>query len=172
MIGSASGKHLGDRYPLRTILIGSLVVGPLLGLIQLYLGGALLRLTGGWFDGKASSVHLRSAIAWSSLPIVAVLPVWMFYFTLFGKELFTTATPTVEVHLSLAWMLVVIGMVSVVLLVWRFVLLFECVAEVHGFSIWKALGASLLALLVAIGIAIGVVVCIYLPLFLVWHGGK
>ncbi|MEM1262382.1 MAG: YIP1 family protein [Pseudomonadota bacterium] len=54
-------------------LMGSIFAfGPLLELLQLFVGAYLLRVTGAWLGGSASSTRLQTTIAWSNVPIVVL----------------------------------------------------------------------------------------------------
>lgn len=53
-LGRASMRNVGDRLPLWTLLLTCGAVGPVGGLISLYLGSLLLRWTGGWIGGRGT----------------------------------------------------------------------------------------------------------------------
>ncbi len=146
----ASSRNLGDRISLPTILGLAVLLGPIGGIIGLYLGGFLLRWTGRWIGGRASPPEIRAAIAWSSVPAIVALPLWVPELALFGQELFTSETPTIDENPPLAAALLGFSVVEFCLAVWSFILLLKCVGEVQGFSAWKALGNVLLAALVIV----------------------
>ncbi|HPT17420.1 MAG TPA: YIP1 family protein, partial [Kiritimatiellia bacterium] len=45
----------GDDMSLRAILLATLIVGPIMGIVGLWVGGFLLRWTGGWIGGQADA---------------------------------------------------------------------------------------------------------------------
>jgi hypothetical protein len=57
-----------------------------LGIIHLDIGGAILRWTGSWFGGQASSEEVRAAIAWSSVPRIWALLLLIPELALFRNE--------------------------------------------------------------------------------------
>jgi hypothetical protein len=144
----AAMRHVGDQLPLTTILGIGVVGGVLGGLIGLHLGGWLLRVTGGWLDGGATPEAVRAAIAWASVPRVFALILWLPNLLIFGKDMFTTATPTLNAHPALGAVVIGFGLVEAVLAIWSLVLFLTCLGEAHRFSAWKALAASFLAVFV------------------------
>lgn len=111
--------------------IGSAFVAALLGIVSLYISGFLLNLTGKWIKGKANALKLRAAVAWSGVPVVASLLLFIPLF--FGLN---TTAPGI-VGLSTITMMV--------LGIWSLVLYFVMISEVQKFSVWKALLNAFLA---------------------------
>ncbi len=76
-LNRASMRNAGDQLSTPTILIGALVGGSIGGLLGLYVGGWFLRITGRWLGGQAEPEQVRSAIAWSGVPVLATIPIWV-----------------------------------------------------------------------------------------------
>jgi hypothetical protein len=146
----ASNRNLGDRLPLAGILALAIFLGPVFAMIGLYLFGALMRWTGSWLGGVATTKEVRAAIAWGELPTVVSLLLWIPMLALFKEEIFTSESPQLESNLSLMVVLVGLGLVGLVLGIWQTVLLIKTVAEVHRFSAWKGLGTWMLSGLVVL----------------------
>lgn len=144
----ASGRSLGDTLPFGVILAFGLILGPIAGIISVYLGGALYRWSGSWLGGQATSEQVRASLTWSYVPVIAVLPLWIAQILLVGEEMFTTATPRLDANPFLAVLLLGIIAIEVIAAIWAFVLLLHTLAEVHKFSAWRALGALVLGSLV------------------------
>ncbi len=165
VLDRASMKNLGDKLDWPAILLIAMLMGPVAGIIGLFVGGALLRWTGSWIGGQASSRHIRAAVAWSSVPDIWVMLLWIPGLALFGRELFTAETTVMDAHPAL--LLAYLGFVALELVggVWAFVAFLKCLGQVQGFSAWKALGNSLLAMLiVAVPLfAIGVGAALAIP---------
>lgn len=141
-------RNLGDRMEWPMILAIAAVAGPVLGIVGLYIGGALLRWTGGWLGGRASMEQVRAAIAWSSVPLIWALPLWIPELALFGQDLFTKATPRLDANPLLAVVLIGFGLVELIIGIWAIVVFLKCLGQVQGFSAWRALGNALLAFLI------------------------
>lgn len=142
----ASLRSLGDQMPVVAIICIACVLGPLGGLVSLWIGSHLIRFTGTWIGGGAVREHIRTAIAWSSVPAVFALPLWIPELLLFGADMFTTETPRLEAQPILFIPFLAIGLIEIVLAVWGFVILCKTVAEVQGFrSAWSGFGNLILA---------------------------
>ena len=146
--------------PLPMVLIVALVIGFLWGPISLWLGSWLLGWTGQWINGHSSREHLRTALAWASVPTLAALLLWIPRFLLFGTDAFS-AFP---VHGKPSGLLLslVLNLIDLTLATWNIVLLCNTVAEVQDFrSAWKGLVNLLLAgLVVAVPFAVLVFVLV------------
>lgn len=144
----ASIRSLGDRLDMPMIFAIAAVAGPIGGILALYLGGALLRWTGAWIGGNGSAQNIRAAMAWSGVPLIWALLIWIPQLALVGEELFTSATPRLDADESLLFSYLGLSLIEVIIAVWALVVFLKCVGQVQGFSAWKALGNALLSALV------------------------
>lgn len=138
----ASNNEMGDKYELSSILFGSILSGTIGGLITLYVLGWLLKISGTWLGGKATTEHLRAALAWSVIPVICALPLCFVDIALYGNEIFSSETPTITANPIPFFVLLAI---QFILACWASVLMFMCIAQVQGFSFWKAIGNFMLA---------------------------
>lgn len=150
MLDNAVMDNLGDTLEWPIIFITAAIGGSIVGLIGLYIGGALIRWTGTWIGGTSSQENIRAAMAWSTVPVVCALVLWVPEIALFGQELFTTETPTLDAKPESALVLLLFGLIEITAGIWSIVLSLQCLGQVQGFSAWKALGNLLLAGLVFI----------------------
>lgn len=98
-------------------------------------------------------------MAWSEVTSIVGLALWIPQRALFGNELFTKQTPRIEANPYLALAFLPFLFAGLALGVWHYVILVKCLAEVHRFSSWRALGAILLPALI---IAVPLVICVML----------
>ena len=77
---------------------------------------------------------------------------------LIGPELFTEHTPRLDSRPTLAATVVGLIFLQVTLALWSIVTVLKTVAQVQGFSVWRALANNLLPLLIIV--AVGVVAAI------------
>ena len=147
-LSQASDHNLGDRVGLLVILAMVLIAGSIGGVIGVYLSAVLLRWTGKWIGGNASTVNLRAAVAWGYLPMIAAGALWIPMVLLLGREAFASQTPRLDQSGSLALAVLIIGVLMIIAAVWTTVVMLKAIGQVQGFSAWKALGNSLLAALV------------------------
>ena len=150
VLARATGRGLGDTMELPAIFILAAVLGPFAGVISLYIGSALISWTGKWIGGIASSQNIRAAMAWSSVPIILSLVLWIPELILFGEELFTTETPIIDASLSLTITIMIFWMIELIIGIWAIVIYLKCLGQVQGFSAWKALANAFLSGLVAL----------------------
>jgi hypothetical protein len=128
--------------------------------VTVEVGGWFISLTGRWLGGRARPDQLRAVVAWSYVPVLATIPIWIIQLGLLGRELFTRETPTIDANPTLGFILLATGILKALLGFWSFVILLKGVGEVQGFSAWKALTS-----LVLIGLV--VFLLIFVPIVLV-----
>jgi uncharacterized membrane protein YjgN (DUF898 family) len=138
----------------RMIRLWTLALLPVLAVPLLYINGALLRWTGSLLGGTAKSVEVRAAIAW---PRVLAIVIALIGFVL-GFVMPPPAQPPEvhSVHVMLAYLRPMLPAMIMwaPLELWSWIVSLECLAEVHRFSAWRALGAQLIWLLVLAGVMV------------------
>ncbi len=168
---NTSGAHILNPRTSQIIRTVFLLLSPLFGITLLYIQGALLSWSGGLLGGAAKSIDVRAAIAWSRIPNIASYILYLPAVALgLVVPLQMGARPSLH---ELVRHFFELGGIFVVLGIWELVVFLSCIAEVHRFSIWRALGSWLIALLSIIGaiVAAGVVIVIIAlsVMFLVGH---
>lgn len=146
----ASIRSAGDQIEIQWIFLIAAVGGPIFGIIGLYIGAALVRWTGQWLGGTGSSENIRAAIAWGNVPIVLALVLWIPELALFGEELFTAEMPRMEANPMLAVVFTGFMLVEMVIGIWTIVIVLQCLGQVQGYSAWRALANTLLAVMVIV----------------------
>lgn len=147
----ASTRSLGDDLPMVAVIGIACVFGPLGGLLGLWIGSHLIRLTGDWMGGRGNREHIKTAMAWASVPTVFTLPLWVLQILLLGPDVFTEETPRLDAQPMLLVPFVATAVAELVLGIWAFVLLCKMIAEVQDFqSAWRGLGNLMLSGLVVI----------------------
>jgi len=127
------------------------LAGAAAGLLSLYLGAYLLRWTGNWLGGTGSLVTIRAASAWCSIPKILSAILLIALWVPFGTGL--VRTPVAGMETAIMLMMTTLGC-------WGLVLFCKCLGEVQGFSAWKGLANSILALL-AFLVPIAVIAVLY-----------
>jgi len=155
-LGEFSERAFGESVGMIVVILGALVIGPIGGLIGLYLSGAILRWSGSLLDGQASSTEARAAIAWSSIPTVIALLLWVPLVAFYGNEMFSRVAPTI---IDNPYPLLLVGLIEIVLTLWTIVMVILTLIEVHRFSIWRSIGAVAIPFIVIIIPLFG---CLYL----------
>jgi len=144
VLNRASIESMGDRMPVSSIFAIAFPVGVIVGLIMLYLGGAVIQWTGSWFGGRATAGEMRAALAWGRMPFYAAGLLWLPYLGFVGGEVFMGEMPSVEARPWLLLVLINLAVLDVGLGIWGLVTLVLAVAEAHRFPAWNALGSIVL----------------------------
>lgn len=152
----ANTISLGVSYNFFLILILSTALSPLLGSIWIYFYGWLFHLTGKWLGGKAPQLHIRAAFAWSKVPLLINLVMWIFLLIYLAEHAF--------VHFTEGPLIIFINIVSLFSGIWSLILLIQTLREVQGFSLAMAVGNT--ALSYAIGFLILLLFTTLLTLFI------
>jgi hypothetical protein len=134
----------------------SVAIQAVIGVVVLFIFGAVFKWSGGLLGGVASRVEVRAALAWSQVPAIAG-EIVLLLAVLMGVPM-PQPTPGAFPHIDPAFYKVLL--VEGVLGFWGFIVSLKCMGEVHRFSAWRALGAILippLIVLIVIGFVIFVI---------------
>jgi len=172
-LDQATIRALGDQMGTATILLMSLIFGFIGGLISLYLISWIMKFTGKWIGGQASFHEVLTATAWSNVILIWVGLLWIPKLLLYGHEMFTTATPTMDANPTLKLLLVIFGLIEVILSFWAVVVYILTLSEVQKFSGWMALLNVILALVIAFVVifALTLIIGLLLSVFSFGFGG-
>ena len=152
-LGNAVNRSYGDVMSGPAALIFAAIAGPVGALIGWLVGGAFFRWTGSWFGGVATTEEVRTAMAWSGVPTIATLPIWLVMLMYYGLELFYSAdTPQIDRHPSL---LLIGGILITIFTIWWYFLFWKCFAEVQRLSLIKSFAAIAIPFVVLVGIFVG-----------------
>ena len=135
-LSSSAGNYAGDQLQLVWIIVGSLIVGPIAGVIGLYISGMLLSWTGKWIGGQASAGYVRTALAWAQIPIIWTVILWIPEILVFGQEVFMTPDDSLA---TIPPYTIGFSVIKVTASAWAFILLLKSLGQVQGFSAWKAM---------------------------------
>ena len=107
--------------------------------------------------------NVRAALAWSMVPIVATIPLWVVRIVVFGKRAFIAELPSFDASFwQTVLLMLALGLAELFLQVWSLVILLAALAEVEGLSVWKSVGCLLAFVLVALVVAVIFVVIVLL----------
>ena len=150
VLDRASIDGMGDRIPVSTIFAMAIPIGVLVGLIMLYLGGAVIQWTGSWFGGRGTAAEVRAALAWGRMPFYWAGLLWLPYLGFFGGEVFMGEMPSVEAQPWLLFVLINLAVLEMGMGIWGLVTLVLAVAEAHRFPAWNSLGSIVLAMVLVV----------------------
>ncbi|MEY2881092.1 MAG: hypothetical protein RLZZ15_3472 [Verrucomicrobiota bacterium] len=151
-LDNASNRNFCDVYPIGLMLIVVAVVGPIGGLITVWLGSTLISFTGDFLKGRARIHEIRLALAWGLLPKTASLIPWAVVIASTGPMIFQSKEIDIEGEPLGALIAFLAALIAIFTLnLWAFFTTSHALAEVQGFnSAWKALLNVVLAFLLIV----------------------
>lgn len=133
------------------VVLMALGMGPLLGFAYFAVAGSLMAGVGRVLRGRADASETRVALACGTMPELIALPVWVPALAVYGLEIFTTEHPARPMGL------VRFGVLQLALLLWAWGLRLVALAEVNGFSLFRAAGTVLASWVVGVASFVGLV---------------
>jgi hypothetical protein len=130
---------LGNAMGVAGILILGVILAPFWGWLTFTVWSGFVLWVGKWFKGSGSFKAVRASYAWSCVPIVVNVPLWLLMVALFGRQLFLNFPDAHLLPTGLVTLMFVILTVKVVLAVWSLVIYLNALAEVQGFSVIRAI---------------------------------
>lgn len=123
-------------------------------------------VTGKIFKGQAKFKEARAAYAWSCVPLLVNLCIWLVLFVLFGSILFLGPQTHPALSGATVTFLFVLLIGKVVFSIWSIVIYLQALAEVQSYSVLRAIGNVILA-----AIFLGILIAIPVILLGLVSGG-
>lgn len=130
---------LGNSLGIIGILILAIIIAPFYGYISFSIWSWFVFWTGKWFKGQGTFKSVRASYAWSCVPIIVNIPLWLLMVILFGHQLFTNFPDSQNLPSSQIFTLFAILIVKVILAVWSLVIFLNALAEVQKYSIGRSI---------------------------------
>ncbi len=137
------------------VLLISLIIAPLWGYAFFAIWSWVVVWVGKILKGQANFETARAAYAWSCVPLVGNIPLWLLLVFFYSRFLFYGMQDQVVMP-GAAMMLFIILIAKLVFAIWSVVIYLQMLAEVQQFSILRAIVNVILASLV-IGIVTAVI---------------
>ena len=135
---TASRKNMGDHNSLPYIL-GYCAFGALLWWTFYYIYAALLRWTGQWLNGKGTTKSLVRMFAYSSIPSVIGLIIFLPSLFVFGVEMFTAENDLSDANMFLTIFYYASLIVPSLFSIWSVVVAVIGISEIQKISIGKSI---------------------------------
>jgi len=135
-------------FPILVVI--AVIIGALLGIVELYINGILLKWAGAALGGVGTYAEVRAALAWSRVPVIVAMSI--------GILAILLGTHGPQLGGAVSGSGASVTLLHAVLVLWGFVVMLKCLGEVHRFSAWRALGAMLLLIFSIMLVVIAVVV--------------
>jgi hypothetical protein len=155
----ASTSDFGDSHAASLVLAVCLGAGAAGGIISLFVLTSLVGATGRWLGGRGRTSAVMAALAWSYVPAIWGLALWLPMGALLGEETFRAHPALLEGNPPAALLCGLLRIAQTLIGVWGFFVTLKCLAEAHGFSAWRAFGAFVMAGLI-VAVPVGVVLAV------------
>lgn len=137
VLNNSLSKSSGEGSLLYTLIAFSIIGGGVFGWLSLYLYSMILSWTGRWLKGKADTSAYLTVIAWSNIPWICSILVWIFKIILWGDQTLQIEKEQLE-GLSL-YLYSLFDFVLLVLGIWSAVLLLIGITLIQKFTIQKTI---------------------------------
>ena len=148
-LGLVVGSGLGDTLSPASCLAIALVGGALGGILFLFISSGLILIAGRWLGGRGGGAQVMAAVAWSSVPEIWGLLLWLPRAALLGEEVFREAPSRIEGNPPAALFLGFLMLAQTLIGFWGFLIALKCIGEAHQVSGLRAFGTLLLVALMA-----------------------
>lgn len=129
------------------LLILIVLVGPIFGLIGLYVAAALYTWVGKWFGGTGKFKEMLQAIGVAMIANFWMTPFWILSTIFVRNDIFVMDMISGMSIGAIIWFLVS-SLVSATFSIWMIVIQSKAIGEVHQFSSWKGFATLIIPSLV------------------------
>lgn len=141
-LNTASNRDLGEIISTPSIILISLILGPLLGLLGWFIFSSLSYIVGKWFGGSGTMKELQKAVAWAYVPLVWALLFWIPELAIMGDAVFQDIEA--DIGAGQAIIILFLALLQITIYIWYIVTNIKAISEAHRFSAWKGLLTVLL----------------------------
>ena len=148
--------EIGEVMKTGPALILVILLAPIWGYVNFSVWSWFVRWVGKCLKGQGSFAALRAAYAWSAVPLIVNVPLWLLMVVLFGHQLFLNFSDSYLFTNSQRLVIFLFLITKVIVSIWSLVIYLNALAEVQKFSILKAIFNVLLtgALLVVLTLVV------------------
>lgn len=143
-----TGTFGAQLTPFAIFLIAA-IISPLYGYVAFAIWNFFVTFTGKWLKGKGNFVAVRAAYAWSCVPFIFHIPLWLLMAVMLGQRMFLDITAN-DLTQTQTGALFGILIVKIVLAIWSLVIYINALAEVQKFSVLRAIFNIILAGVIAV----------------------
>lgn len=161
LLNGFQSMPIANQVGLNGMLLIALVLAPFWGYAFFAIWGWVIFWTGKLLNGQADFNAVRAAYAWSCVPLVGNIPLWILLTCFYSEFLFFGVQDRIVVPGAVAMLfLLLVG--KLVLAIWSIVLYLQALSEVQKYSVFRAiLNVILASLIVGIAAIIFWSICIY-----------
>ncbi|HSX37403.1 MAG TPA: Yip1 family protein [Chlamydiales bacterium] len=156
LLNGSQSLLLGDYVHFALILVLSILIAPFWGMLIFSVWSWVVQGIGKILKGQGNFSSIRAAFAWSCVPLIINIFLWMLLLFIFDSSLFQT--PQMGGGMGL---LIFILIAKLIVIIWSLVIYINALAEVQQFSIarsiinilisWIVVGAAIALIWIGIG---------------------
>lgn len=143
---------LGKSMGMVGILILAVLVAPFYGYISFSVWSLFVYWTGKLFKGKGGYKEVRASYAWSCVPVIVNVPLWILMVVIFGNQVFLNFPNAHQMPTTQVFILFVILIVKVIVAIWSLVIFLNALSQVQNYSVIRAILNVVLA-----GVVLGLI---------------
>jgi hypothetical protein len=163
LLNSFQTAAIGQQIGSIQIYFLVILLSPIWGYISFSVWSFFVSFTGKLFKGSGTYKEVRSAYAWSCVPLTINAALWVVLGLMFGRELFMSVPeshPLTQVQVSVLFFALVVRLITAL---WAVVIYVNTLSEVQKYSVLKAIGNIVIA-------ALCIAATFYCILFLAFKG--
>lgn len=157
---------LGNALGVIGIFIIAAIFSPIYGYVSFFLWSGFVYWVGKWFKGQGSFREVRCSYAWSCVPILINIPLWIIVAIFFGNQLFMNTLSASALPKAAVFLLFAILIAKVAVAIWSLIIFLNALAEVQKYSMVRSIFNVIVAALI-----LGVIFFILWSLLLYALGG-
>jgi hypothetical protein len=136
---------LGQLLAPLGILILATLLAPFWGYLQINIWSWAVSFTGKWLKGGGSFTNIRASYAWSLVPMILNIPLWLLMVATFGHQLFSKVPDAATLPSSQINLIFGVLLAKVAVAVWSLVIYLNGLATVQKFTMLRTVGNVILA---------------------------
>jgi hypothetical protein len=135
LLGIAQQWNLGEKLSFFSIIISVIILAPLFGFLTFTISSWFVFFTGKLLKGQGKCKEIRSAIAWSNVPLIVSCLLWILFLGVYSALAFKMPIRQLELDIFILFGILVQTVISV----WIIVIYVNVLAEVQKFSILSSI---------------------------------
>ena len=151
---------LGFNVNFFAIIIADIIIATFWGYFVFCISSFFVFFTGKWFGGKAIFKHVRACVAWSNVPMIINIVIWIILLAVFKDRVFRDFTKTAILGSGTSALLYVFMLIQFVLSIWGIVIYINSLAQVQQFSIIRTI-CNIIVAAIIMAICVSVVFYIF-----------
>ena len=145
LLGFAQSFSFGYFLKWPIIFLGAILLAPFWGYIIFSFVAWIVKVTGRWIGGIGSFLHIRTALAWSNVPLIINVFFWIILLIVFRQNLFVEFPGRKLFHGWEVTFFLCLALLQIVVVIWSLVIYLNALSQVQEFSILKAILNVLIA---------------------------